>query len=356
MPSAQAGDHHVLRRASGIELAARADIRQRNGDEQRRRRDPGREVAALGDLCLLRRIVDDDEPARLHVLRAARHAPRLHDAPHRLLRDRLLRERARVPLRDDRLVRVHRISSLPYVAEYADAAALDRHWIAAHPSAIMPPWHDTASRSPSTDAAPRAQGRAAGGRAPRLHRRVVVRDRWRRLLHAARDGRRVDREAATRHRDRQRLHARAAALAISANAIAEAAPGRFALGIGAGSSVIVEQWGGVPFECAVSQGARRQPAAASRRSPARRSSPNWRPRARTASASRASSRHRRRSTSPRCASACCGSPGAESDGVDHQLAQRRRRAEGRRRGARGRAQGGQGSREASRSSAASSSA
>lgn len=38
------------------------------------------------------------------------------------------------------------------------------------------------------------------------------------------------------------------ALAISANGIAEAAPGRFALGIGAGSSVIVEQWGGVPFE------------------------------------------------------------------------------------------------------------
>jgi probable F420-dependent oxidoreductase len=37
-------------------------------------------------------------------------------------------------------------------------------------------------------------------------------------------------------------------LAISANAIAEAAPGRFALGIGAGSSVIVEQWGGVPFQ------------------------------------------------------------------------------------------------------------
>src|SRR6476646_1647640 len=37
-------------------------------------------------------------------------------------------------------------------------------------------------------------------------------------------------------------------LAISANAIAEAAPGRFALGLGAGSSVIVEQWAGVPFE------------------------------------------------------------------------------------------------------------
>ena len=38
------------------------------------------------------------------------------------------------------------------------------------------------------------------------------------------------------------------ALAISAMGLAEAAPGRFALGIGAGSSVIVEQWGGVPFE------------------------------------------------------------------------------------------------------------
>jgi probable F420-dependent oxidoreductase len=37
-------------------------------------------------------------------------------------------------------------------------------------------------------------------------------------------------------------------LAISANGVAEAAPGRFALGIGAGSSVIVGQWNGVPFE------------------------------------------------------------------------------------------------------------
>jgi alkanesulfonate monooxygenase SsuD/methylene tetrahydromethanopterin reductase-like flavin-dependent oxidoreductase (luciferase family) len=37
-------------------------------------------------------------------------------------------------------------------------------------------------------------------------------------------------------------------LAMSANALAEAAPGRFALGLGAGSSVIVEQWSGVPFE------------------------------------------------------------------------------------------------------------
>jgi probable F420-dependent oxidoreductase len=38
------------------------------------------------------------------------------------------------------------------------------------------------------------------------------------------------------------------ALAISAMAVAEAAPGRSILGLGAGSSVIVEQWGGVPFD------------------------------------------------------------------------------------------------------------
>ena len=37
-------------------------------------------------------------------------------------------------------------------------------------------------------------------------------------------------------------------LAISAMGVTEAAPGRFVLGLGAGSSVIVEQWGGVPFE------------------------------------------------------------------------------------------------------------
>jgi probable F420-dependent oxidoreductase len=38
------------------------------------------------------------------------------------------------------------------------------------------------------------------------------------------------------------------ALAVSAMAVAEAAPGRSILGLGAGSSVIVEQWGGVPFD------------------------------------------------------------------------------------------------------------
>lgn len=37
-------------------------------------------------------------------------------------------------------------------------------------------------------------------------------------------------------------------LAISAQGVAEAAPGRFVLGIGAGSPAIVENWNGVPFE------------------------------------------------------------------------------------------------------------
>jgi probable F420-dependent oxidoreductase len=37
-------------------------------------------------------------------------------------------------------------------------------------------------------------------------------------------------------------------LAMSAMGLAEAAPGRFALGIGSGSSVIIERWNGVPFE------------------------------------------------------------------------------------------------------------
>ncbi len=39
-----------------------------------------------------------------------------------------------------------------------------------------------------------------------------------------------------------------ALLAQSAAALAEAAPGRFALGIGASSNVIVERWNGMPFE------------------------------------------------------------------------------------------------------------
>jgi probable F420-dependent oxidoreductase len=45
------------------------------------------------------------------------------------------------------------------------------------------------------------------------------------------------------------VHTRGPALiAMSAAALAEAAPGRFALGIGASSPAIVERWNGVPFE------------------------------------------------------------------------------------------------------------
>src|SRR5688572_24145061 len=39
-----------------------------------------------------------------------------------------------------------------------------------------------------------------------------------------------------------------ALLAMSAAAMAEAAPGRFALGIGTSSDTIVERWNGIPFE------------------------------------------------------------------------------------------------------------
>ncbi len=39
-----------------------------------------------------------------------------------------------------------------------------------------------------------------------------------------------------------------ATLAMSAASLAEAAPGRFTLGIGASSNVIVERWNGIPFE------------------------------------------------------------------------------------------------------------
>ena len=39
-----------------------------------------------------------------------------------------------------------------------------------------------------------------------------------------------------------------ALLAMSAASLAEAAPGRFVMGIGASSNVIVERWNGIPFE------------------------------------------------------------------------------------------------------------
>ncbi len=46
-----------------------------------------------------------------------------------------------------------------------------------------------------------------------------------------------------------------ACMAQSAATLADAAPGRFVLGIGSSSNVIVERWNGIPFERAVPEGA-----------------------------------------------------------------------------------------------------
>ena len=96
---------------------------------------------------------------------------------------------ARVPLRDDRLVGIHVLSRLQSrrVCRRAAACRHRHRWIAAarvgdHSGHGTIRLHVPLRRT----AAARAQGRAAGGRAPRLHRRLVVRDRRRRLLHAAR--------------------------------------------------------------------------------------------------------------------------------------------------------------------------
>ena len=45
-----------------------------------------------------------------------------------------------------------------------------------------------------------------------------------------------------------------ALLAMEAAALAEASGGRFALGIGSSSNVIVERWNGIPFERPLSEG------------------------------------------------------------------------------------------------------
>ena len=119
-------------------------------------------------------------------------------------------------------------------------------------------------------------------------------------------------------------------LAMSANAIAEAAPGRFALGFGAGSSVIVEQWSGVPFELPYRKvrDVDRTRAAGVRRREGRR-------RARDGEASNGFRLSRRLAPPPPMYIAALRErmlqlAGAESDGRDHQLARRGGRAEVRR--------------------------
>ena len=54
--------------------------------------------------------------------------------------------------------------------------------------------------------------------------------------------------AAPRHRDRPRVHARRAHARSTVASLCQAAPGRFALGIGTSSNVIVERWNGIPFD------------------------------------------------------------------------------------------------------------
>ena len=58
----------------------------------------------------------------------------------------------------------------------------------------------------------------------------------------------VGARAAARHRDRAGVHARRAHARVDGREPVQAAPGRFALGIGTSSDVIVERWNGIPFE------------------------------------------------------------------------------------------------------------
>ena len=107
----------------------------------------------------------------------------------------------------------------------------------------------------------------------------------------------------------------AATIAQTVAAMCQAAPGRFALGIGTSSDVIVEQWNGIPFEKPFHRvrdtirflraGARRREGHRGVRDlrGARASASVWR------------SPRCRRSSSPRCARACCASPGREGDGA-----------------------------------------
>ena len=97
-------------------------------------------------------------------------------------------------------------------------------------------------------------------RGGRLRRRVDERDGGPRRLHAARARRRAHRAAAARDRRRQPVHARAGACSRStARRSRTRRGGRFVLGLGSSSNVIVERWNGVPFEkplCADARGDR----------------------------------------------------------------------------------------------------
>ena len=89
-----------------------------------------------------------------------------------------------------------------------------------------------------------------------------------------------------------------ALLAQSAAALADLSKGRFVLGLGASSNVIVEQWNGIAFRRPLAKVARPSTTCV-------RCSPASAGQAGSSSPRRPRSRFR--SSSPRCASACCGS-------------------------------------------------
>ena len=92
--------------------------------------------------------------------------------------------------------------------------------------------------------------------------------------------------------------------------LADAAPGRFAIGIGSSSNVIVERWNGIPFEEPYKKGAGRRPLPPRCADRGEGLGEVRHLRDQGIPARRAARSSRRRSSSPRSAKACCGLPAA----------------------------------------------
>ncbi len=98
-------------------------------------------------------------------------------------------------------------------------------------------------------AAARAAGAHRLATGPRLHRCVVGRVRWFGRVHPAWPLPPLGRRRCAWERAIVPAFTRGApTIAQSAAALADAAPGRVALGIGTSSNVIVEKWNGIPFD------------------------------------------------------------------------------------------------------------
>jgi hypothetical protein len=96
-------EHHVLRRAAGVEAGAAAndDGHRKLGTEDVRRR-----VNGLCDALAQLGVFEDDKAPRLPVLRAAGDAPGLEDAVDGLVRDLAVRVLALVALARDNEKRI----------------------------------------------------------------------------------------------------------------------------------------------------------------------------------------------------------------------------------------------------------